>query len=66
MADYYKVTEAMIQYGGDFVSSLGKLYRQADIDNKMRLLKAFPEYFDQYTEIARRKLEQEKLEQGEA
>jgi hypothetical protein len=59
MSDFgdYEVTEAMIVYGGGFVSGLGRLYRQADRDNKQRLATAFPEYFAQYREIAILKLD---------
>ena len=41
-------TEAMIKKGGSFVRHLGKLWRLADTDNKDRLKKAFPEYWENY------------------
>lgn len=53
MATEWEITEAMIVYGGGFVQSLGRLVRQADVDNKRRLVAAFPEYFKQYKELAR-------------
>lgn len=51
----WHVIEAMIMLGGSFVSGLGRLYRQADVDNQQRLREAFPEYFAEYTEIVRLK-----------
>jgi hypothetical protein len=47
------VIEAMISYGGGFVSRLGEAWLRADEDNSARLLKAFPEYCEQYAEFAR-------------
>jgi len=44
----WEVTEAMIRYGGGFVSALGELYRKGDEINRRKLVAAFPEYFDQY------------------
>lgn len=58
----WHVTEAMIRYGGGFVAGLGRLFRQADADNKERLLRAFPEYFAEYTVLARERESQ--LEEG--
>lgn len=46
--DDFAITEAMIRYGGGFVSSLGRLWRQADAVNKGRLREAFPEYWTSY------------------
>lgn len=48
----YDVTEAMIRYGGGFVSGLGQLYRQADSVNRAKLRAAFPDYWEQYRELA--------------
>lgn len=53
IATEFEITEAMIIYGGSFVQSLGRLVRQADEDNKRRLVAAFPEYFEKYRELAR-------------
>lgn len=53
MITEYDVTEAMITYGGNFVQQLGRLIRAADSDNKRRLVEAFPEYLEQYRELAR-------------
>lgn len=48
------ITDAMLTYGGGFVSLLARLYRQADVENRRRLERAFPEYFTEYAEIVRR------------
>ncbi len=48
----WEITEAMIKYGGSFVKGLGELHRKADDINKIRLKKAFPEYWAEYKEIA--------------
>lgn len=56
----YDITEAMIRYGGNFVQQLGQLMRAADEDNRRRLVEAFPEYMQQYRELAELKLSKEK------
>jgi len=48
----WEITEAMIAFGGSFVMQLGRLIRLADADNKRRLVAAFPEYIQQYDELA--------------
>jgi hypothetical protein len=48
--DDYAITEAMIVFGGGFVSGLGRLWRQADSTNKGKLRDAFPEYWASYTD----------------
>jgi hypothetical protein len=48
----HDITETMIVYGGGFVSQLGRLIRLADDDNTRRLVEAFPEYIQQYDELA--------------
>jgi hypothetical protein len=64
MFGQWHVTEAMISYGGGFVQGLGRLFRQADQDNKERLLRAFPEYFAEYAVLARKNEEElERLKQ---
>lgn len=45
------ITEAMIRYGGKFVTGLGRLFRLADPDNSYKLKIAFPEYWDEYEEM---------------
>ena len=46
-----KVVEAMMRYGGSFVSSLGKAFVHADARNFEKLRAAFPHYWYEY-EIA--------------
>jgi len=41
----------MIQYGGSFVSALGKAARYADVGNLARLRDAFPDYWRNYAEM---------------
>lgn len=48
----WQTTEAMIRYGGSFVSHLGELFRMADMDNKRKLVAAFPDYFEEYRQMA--------------
>lgn len=50
----WEITAAMITYGGGFVAALGALYRRADPMNQVRLKAAFPEYWQEYAELARR------------
>ena len=57
MDDFY-VTEAMIEYGGDFVKRLGMLYRVADSENQARIKAAFPEYWEKYRLMAKMKEKQ--------
>lgn len=52
----YDITDAMITYGGGFVSGLGRLYRQADAVNQALLKAAFPHYWKEYREVVARKL----------
>ena len=42
----YDVTKAMMTYGGGFVSGLGKLYCQADAENRRRLQRASRSWWD--------------------
>ncbi len=58
----YDVIQAMVTYGGSFVSALGKAYQAADSENVARLKAAFPEYWATYTKAAIAK----KRQQGEA
>jgi hypothetical protein len=47
-----QIVEAMIVYGGSFVEKLGLAYRQADYINQGRLKRAFPDYWQQYADLA--------------
>jgi hypothetical protein len=47
------VIEAMEKYGGSFVVALAQAARRADANNLAKLKAAFPEYWQQYTEMAK-------------
>jgi hypothetical protein len=47
----YDITEAMIIYGGGFVSALGALFRCADAENQQILKSAFAHYWTEYREL---------------
>lgn len=51
-ADDFKVIEMMRQYGGSFVKALGLAARYADPDNLERIKKAWPEYWQKYSDLA--------------
>jgi hypothetical protein len=46
----YDITEAMIVFGGGFVSGLGRLWRVADTINRHALKDAFPAYWASYAD----------------
>lgn len=46
------VIETMEKYGGSFVVALAQAARRADANNLAKLKAAFPEYWQQYTEMA--------------
>jgi hypothetical protein len=46
------IVEAMIVYGGGFVSALGRAWRLADVWNQAKLKEAFLEYWQQYRDLA--------------
>lgn len=48
----FDTVDAMIRYGGGFVSALGVAWRKADADNQRRLRTAFPEYWEKYRAVA--------------
>jgi len=50
----HEVVEAMAKYGGSFVKSLAECFAHADEPNVNKLKNAFPEYWDQYTEMAKK------------
>lgn len=56
----HAITEAMIVFGGGFVSGLGHLFRMADPDNQARLKRAFKKYWIEYDDpIMQERLEWE-------
>lgn len=46
-----KTIEAMEKYGGSFVVALAQAARRADKNNLERIKLAFPEYWQQYTQM---------------
>lgn len=48
----HEILEAMWTYGGGFVKQLAVLYRLGDAINRRKLVEAFPDYFQQYDEMA--------------
>jgi hypothetical protein len=46
------IASMMIQYGGSFVSRLGNALAAADSNDTRRIEKAFPEYWDNYRQMA--------------
>ena len=44
----FKLTEAMIKYGGNFMQKLAMAMRSADPDNFCRIVTAFPEVLLEY------------------
>lgn len=49
-----EIVDAMRIYGGSFVKRLSELWRFADADNMRRIKATWPEYWDQYAEIAQK------------
>ena len=47
------IVDCMVWYGGSFVRALGRLYLAADDSNRMRVVLAFRDYFDEYREIVK-------------
>ena len=45
--------EAMHRYGGSFVQALAEAARLADDDNLDRIKKAWPEYWQRYSEMGK-------------
>lgn len=58
----YEMAQAMISFGGSFVTYLGQAWHAADEANRAKLLAAFPQYVLEYREIAR--LHRERVRRG--
>jgi hypothetical protein len=52
------IVDCMIFYGGSFVRTLGRLYLAADDANRLRVVLAFRDYFDEYREIVKARAKQ--------
>jgi hypothetical protein len=65
----YWISEAMILRGGSFVKSLGKLFRMADLQNRVKIKIAFNNFFvdylDEGLELMREDAKKEAAEGGE-
>lgn len=46
-----KVIEAMEEYGGSFVQQLARLYRVADLENRIKIRTVFGGYWKDYTVV---------------
>lgn len=57
--DEMDVLDAMESHGGSFVSRLAVAWKAADLNNRIKLMAAFPEYWDIYTEMAKKIKERE-------
>ena len=49
------VSEAMITYGGSFVNKLGQMLQAADHINAQKIKNTWPEYWQEYLEIGKRR-----------
>lgn len=45
---YYTISQNMIRFGGSFSHTMGHLLQRADMSNKNRLAKAYPEDFKEF------------------
>ena len=48
----WEIVQAMERYGGSFIQALAVLSHRADEDNLRRIKAAWPEYWQQYSEMA--------------
>lgn len=48
-----KIAYAMIRFGGDFVTELGRALLNADIHNTRKIKSTWPEYWEQYLEMSK-------------
>ena len=56
----FDVARTMIEYGGSFVRKLGAAALVADQQNLNRIKSTWPEYWEQYTRMAKQLSEVEK------
>lgn len=56
----FDVIRTMMEYGGSFVRKLGAAALVADDQNLRRIKNTWPEYWDQYTRMAKQISEVEK------
>jgi len=53
------VAQEMHRFGGSFIRALAQAWYAADIQNRMRIQTAFPDYWTEYADIVRRRQERE-------
>jgi hypothetical protein len=56
----YDIIRAMQMFGGSFASNLAKAARHADEENLARIKETWPEYWEQYKQLAIRMKEEGK------
>ncbi len=54
-----EVAQAMIYYGGSFISHLGQALLRADASNTKKIRRAFHKYWKTYSDLAKLDLEAE-------
>ena len=56
-AEHYAIGQAMVVYGGSFMSNLGKALQNADGENQQKIKETWPEDWQRYREMAVRMYE---------
>ena len=56
-AEHYAIGQAMVVYGGSFMSNLGKALQNADGENQRNIKETWPEDRQRYREMAVRMYE---------
>ena len=51
-AEHYAIGQAMIVYGGSFMSNLGKALQNADSQNQAKIKAAWPDEWENYRQFA--------------
>lgn len=51
-AEHFAIGQAMIVYGGSFMSNLGKALQHADSENQRKIKETWPEDWRRYREMA--------------
>lgn len=52
LSEHYAIGQAMIVYGGSFMSNLGKALQNADSENQKKIQETWPKEWDRYRELA--------------
>lgn len=56
-AEHFAIGQAMIIYGGSFMSNLGKALQYADSENQRKIKETWPEDWQRYRDMAVRMYE---------